>query len=162
MNCMFQHHPDGIITIKNDNQIYIDTLENFILDYGKEYFLPDDQILRFYIRGKEHYVSDGHNQIMLETTWDEGNQIISFLPNLLLSQQNRIKSLEHIPTIEEIMEQIRSTRNRLLAKCDWTQLPDAPLTVEQKHALAIYRQQLRDFPSTCDPKNPAWPIKPNS
>ena len=64
------------------------------------------------------------------------------------------------PTLEERLIAIRTKRNQLLTECDWTQLPDAPLTTEQKQSWAAYRQQLRDFPSTCDPYNPVWPTKP--
>ena len=56
---------------------------------------------------------------------------------------------------------IRLERDRLLASCDWTQVPDSPLTPEQKQAWADYRQALRDFPSTCDPNNPVWPVRPD-
>lgn len=58
------------------------------------------------------------------------------------------------------MPEIRERRNYLLAACDWTQLPDAALTPEQKAAWAVYRQQLRDFPAVCDPNNPVWPVPP--
>lgn len=64
------------------------------------------------------------------------------------------------PTIKELLVQIRTKRNQLLTECDWTQLPDAPLTAEQKQAWAVYRQALRDMPETCDPCNPVWPMKP--
>jgi len=39
----------------------------------------------------------------------------------------------------------REYRNQLLSSTDWTQLPDAPLTDEQKAAYGIYRQALRDL-----------------
>jgi len=55
---------------------------------------------------------------------------------------------------------IRATRNNLLSISDWTQMTDTPLTPEQKQAWAVYRQQLRDFPETCDPENPVWPVMP--
>lgn len=47
-------------------------------------------------------------------------------------------------------------RDSLLARSDWTQLSDCPLTVEQKQAWAEYRQFIRnvseqkDFPSIID------------
>lgn len=61
---------------------------------------------------------------------------------------------------EAVVRRMRMHRNQLLFGSDWTQLPDAPLTTEQKQAWAEYRQQLRDFPETCDPNNPAWPTPP--
>jgi hypothetical protein len=41
----------------------------------------------------------------------------------------------------------RTMRNSLLTGCDWTQVPDSPLTEAQKEAWRTYRQALRDFPS---------------
>jgi hypothetical protein len=59
------------------------------------------------------------------------------------------------------MEQLRAERNNRLALCDWTQVADAPLSVEQKAAWAAYRQELRDLPeNTEDAANPEWPSQP--
>jgi hypothetical protein len=56
---------------------------------------------------------------------------------------------------------IREARNRLLTECDWTQLPDAPLTDEQKQVWATYRQQLRDIPETFEnPEAAEFPENP--
>lgn len=63
-------------------------------------------------------------------------------------------------SVEELLANIRLVRDRLLAECDWTQLPDTMLTDEEKTAWAQYRQALRDFPETCDPYNPVWPVRP--
>jgi hypothetical protein len=41
---------------------------------------------------------------------------------------------------------IRLHRNQLLKDCDWTQLPDAPLSLEEKQAWSDYRQALRNIP----------------
>lgn len=46
----------------------------------------------------------------------------------------------------DYMELLRNVRNDKLLNSDWTQLEDAPLTVEQREAWATYRQALRDFP----------------
>ncbi len=64
------------------------------------------------------------------------------------------------PTAAELLLSIRSQRDSLLAICDWTQLPDSPLAADKKAVWATYRQALRDFPATCDPANPAWPVPP--
>jgi len=60
--------------------------------------------------------------------------------------------------LEVAMRQVRAERNAQLAACDWTQLPDAPVDPQPWIA---YRQELRDFPSVCDPLNPQWPLPPN-
>jgi hypothetical protein len=41
---------------------------------------------------------------------------------------------------------VRSFRNETLTRSDWTQLGDAPFTVEEKDAWTAYRQALRDVP----------------
>lgn len=53
--------------------------------------------------------------------------------------------------------EIRTQRNDLLAACDWTQLPDAPVEVLP---WAIYRQALRDITKQSDPFNITWPQEP--
>jgi len=51
-------------------------------------------------------------------------------------------------------------RNKRLADCDWTQLPDIPSTVD-KAAWAVYRQALRDLPNNnLDVHNPVYPVPP--
>lgn len=63
-------------------------------------------------------------------------------------------------TAEELLGAIRRQRNIRLSACDWTQIPDAPLLPDVKGEWAAYRQALRDFPETCDPFNPVWPVAP--
>lgn len=55
---------------------------------------------------------------------------------------------------------VRDQRNSLLASCDWTQLPDAPVTAEKRQEWVTYRQQLRDITSQSDPFNIVWPTEP--
>jgi len=57
---------------------------------------------------------------------------------------------------------MRRQRDRLLAASDWTQMPDSPLTDEQRAAWATYRQALRDAPANWTPA-PTWdaPEPPN-
>lgn len=55
----------------------------------------------------------------------------------------------------------RIERNKRLSNTDWTQLADAPLTVEQKAAWATYRQALRDLPQAEGyPDSFTWPVAP--
>lgn len=53
-------------------------------------------------------------------------------------------------------------RNQKLYACDWTQLPDVPLTAEQKAEWVTYRQQLRDVTNQPDPFNITWPVAPQA
>lgn len=54
----------------------------------------------------------------------------------------------------------RAVRDLVLQRCDWTQLPDAPIASAEKTAWAAYRQALRDLPN--DPNWPSlsWPTPP--
>ena len=55
-----------------------------------------------------------------------------------------------------LQKQLRDKRNKLLATCDWTQLPDIPENIRQRYAQ--YRKKLRDFPANCaDYESPEWP-----
>ncbi len=58
---------------------------------------------------------------------------------------------------------LRAKRDRLLAASDWTQLPTARLTDEQRSAWDQYRAALFDLPETTeDPAQPIWPIAPTT
>ena len=60
-------------------------------------------------------------------------------------------------------EEVRATRDRLLAACDWTQMPDIQMSEETINLWRTYRQTLRDI--TSDYKKPAdvrWPESPVS
>ena len=53
---------------------------------------------------------------------------------------------------------VRDDRNKRLAECDWTQLPDTPV---DKMAWASYRQELRDISKqTGFPWEVTWPTAP--
>jgi hypothetical protein len=54
---------------------------------------------------------------------------------------------------------VRAERNKLLASCDWTQLPDAPVNTA---AWATYRQALRDITNQANPFNIVWPASPSA
>lgn len=59
---------------------------------------------------------------------------------------------------------IRAQRDARLRACDFTQLPDAPLSLEERAAWAVYRQALRDLPGLYadDPASLVWPNPPGS
>lgn len=72
-------------------------------------------------------------------------------------------------TAEEIAQRtdaqwqsVRDQRDSKLQACDWTQLPDVPLTEEQKAEWVTYRQQLRDVTNQPDPFNIVWPVAPQA
>ena len=55
----------------------------------------------------------------------------------------------------------RSERTRRLSECDWVLVSDVPLSQEKIDEWKVYRQALRDLPSTTeDFENPTWPSVP--
>lgn len=67
---------------------------------------------------------------------------------------------------EEVLSAvIRGRRNFELSASDWTQIPDSPLSAQQKSAWATYRQALRDmttvYADVTDPSTIVWPLAPN-
>ena len=52
------------------------------------------------------------------------------------------------PSEDELKAQVRAVRDSYLLATDFTQLPDAPFTAEQKTQYADYRQYLRDYTET--------------
>ena len=63
------------------------------------------------------------------------------------------------------IKELRNIRNHLLAECDWTDLPNAPLTETKKIEWQNYRQQLRDLTNGLttvdDVNNVVYPTKPS-
>lgn len=72
----------------------------------------------------------------------------------------------HDPSLLQIAPEFaqskaRAQRTALLSACDWTQMPDANMTIEKKNAWNVYRQALRDLPNSEGwPLSHEWPIAP--
>jgi len=88
------------------------------------------------------------------SAYDDG-EFVSVVQVELLTEEE-IQSAK-----DSAMANIKSTRNQLLASCDWTQMPDVDFT--KKTLWATYRQTLRDLPSTItDPRTfTEWPHNPD-
>lgn len=54
------------------------------------------------------------------------------------------------PSEDELKEAVRAVRNGYLQDTDFTQLPDAPFTTEEKAQYADYRQYLRDYTESAE------------
>lgn len=55
-------------------------------------------------------------------------------------------------------DSVRAERNKKLADCDWTQLPDVSVDTA---SWAAYRQELRDVTNQTDPFAIVWPVEPS-
>lgn len=66
-------------------------------------------------------------------------------------------AVQHAPSAEELLAARRRRRDQLLAASDWTQLPDSPLSEDDRAEWAIYRQALRDL----DMDGTSWPLAPD-
>ena len=63
------------------------------------------------------------------------------------------------------LEYLRDMRDDLLQECDWTQMPDSPLSDSKKAEWATYRQALRDLPTNYTNSDSTtdivWPTRPS-
>jgi hypothetical protein len=81
----------------------------------------------------------------------------------LLNEQEfaawRAQNPEPQKPTEQVADEVRAERNRLLARSDWTQAADVPQATKDKWA--PYRQALRDVPQQDGfPHNVVWPQSP--
>lgn len=65
------------------------------------------------------------------------------------------------PTAEQRLAALRERRDKLLRASDYTQMPDLPISDEQRAAWVTYRQALRDLPALIDYLDEIeWPTPP--
>lgn len=75
--------------------------------------------------------------------------------------EETLRALDAEISLELRWDKVKSKRNKLLTSCDWTQIPDSPLSSEQKSEWAQYRQLLRDVPQQqVEPEQVVWPSSP--
>ncbi len=68
---------------------------------------------------------------------------------------------DELKTDEEMAEEAREKRDKLLAESDYLLMADYPISSEALVALKTYRQALRDVPEQSGfPKTIEWPSKP--
>ena len=122
---------------------------SFLMDYGYAVFKYTEQPVPVQF---EH-TSDG--PIVWDATKDAYTNSWVNTPftaaEIETSKQNALASL-------------RGHRNMMLQACDYTQLPDVPLTTEKRAEWATYRQQLRDYMDSVTDvlAPPPWPRRPQS
>ena len=85
-------------------------------------------------------------------------EVINFTENPPSAQ--KLNEYSESKAQEERLVQLMH-RNQKLAASDWTNLPDSPLSTEQKSAWAEYRQALRDITKQESfPSSIIWPTEP--
>jgi hypothetical protein len=93
--------------------------------------------------------------------WQEVQEAKPVLQNNVWKQAwtiTDIATADRDALIQKEWGSVRSRRNSLLLKSDWTQLADSPT---DKAAWASYRQALRDLPKmTSNPFEAVWPEEP--
>ncbi len=78
----------------------------------------------------------------------------------LLPGEAAVESLPAELLLRIRTDQARADRSRLLRDTDWTQMPDAQLSVVQRAEMAVYRQALRDLPEQPGFPDCVWPAAP--
>jgi len=103
----------------------------------------------------------------VETQVDYTKNIIEVLPEFIDGVWTQTWSITDA-TQQEIDErlskkwqEVREERGSRLNSSDWTQLPDSPLTEEQKNAWRQYRQELRDITNQANPFEIIYPVQPS-
>jgi hypothetical protein len=81
------------------------------------------------------------------------------LDKAALLNSNKVESLL---TDAQKLAWIVDERNKRLASCDWTQLPDVIILHDDVwlNNWRVYRQALRDLPASVDINSPMYPIPP--
>ena len=83
---------------------------------------------------KEYYQKIGYEIKDVEEGYDGNWYVLGYAP------------AKPEPTEDEMKENVKMIRNSYLQQTDFTQLSDAPFTVEEKAEYAEYRKYLRDYP----------------
>ena len=120
--------------------------------YSKECL--DDSVTRFIVED-----AGGSGRLRIHETIEECFDAWSEL--------NKIENPDKEKFIKKVTEyciiyatnEMRTKRNELLAESDWTQMNDVELSDDAEWKL--YRQALRDLPSSVDIEKIVYPLKPD-
>ena len=99
-----------------------------------------------------------YSHVVIQNDGDEtGNYIAEWNLDIPQPTNEQLNSYATIAESNEKWSSIRLKRNQLLAETDWTANSDVTMSDTMK----IYRQQLRDLPSTStNPDEIVFPTKP--
>jgi hypothetical protein len=119
--------------------------------------LTEEQVERFGVHKKQIVTPPYHEPAT--QSLDEGPALLIdgvWTQNYIVSDLSADESAAKVGAQWNV---IRAERNKLLADCDWTQLPDASADAA---AWATYRQALRDITTQANPFAIVWPESPSS
>lgn len=138
--------------------MYIDNSKNIIQD--NEPF-KSSQGVKYPSNFPKNVISELHKVNETVCKCPDGHRVKGFAVDENYNQvwEYEQKSVDEInQEIASQWENIRSERNNLLSSCDWTVLPDAPISNKQEWI--DYRQLLRDITKQSDPFNIIFPAPP--
>lgn len=119
-------------------------------------FIEADPVISTLSPDEDEYnipVEDGYIQ-RADGAWIQQWKLVS-----KFKTQEELDAYNEI-TLKEKWEAVRASRDTYIAKTDYTQLPDTPITDECRAAFANYRTALRNITSQPDPFNIVWPEVP--
>lgn len=115
------------------------------------------------------YALEQHGYARFERTQMSLSEVQIGEPTYVMSEDGVVRQVNTVRemTQEEKLEHwVRRPRNYLLATCDWTQVPDVPMTDALRKKWKDLRQELRDMTDTyADIENPdeiEWPAAPTA
>lgn len=107
------------------------------------------------------------SELLTDYYWDRDTETLVLYPTPKPSRSHYWTGSSWTKNTILFDREVRAKRQEMLSSSDWTQVPDSPLTPEQKTAWAIYRQELRDITdnltgaeNTLD--DVPWPSKPTA
>jgi hypothetical protein len=114
-------HPDGMVFVRVDGEVYADTKENFERDFSVTFPpLPEGAIERIYDQGRRHAIqAEGDVIGGGEMPWKLGDQVINGLGTALKNKKQRDDALEQLRREEQrvaVERQLRDMQAAAAAK----------------------------------------------
>lgn len=113
-----------------------------------------------YMINAEHGIIEGQTVDNVETAYVVNGEILPMPAKPSKHHQWDYAKSTWFFDVSAAWSHVRVTRNALLNKSDWTQLPDVPSVT--KEDWAAYRQLLRDVTNQNNPLRIEWPIPPSN
>lgn len=164
--------------VPGDKAIYLDG--TFLLDIQQDWtWVPSNvHAIQWYDTWGEIEYNDGtpNEQIAELGNYSQATILFKLEKERLKQEQLKEKALREAST--DWWAEFRALRNKKLLECDWTQLPNVPISEEKKAEWEQYRQTLRnltdivenpkpyveslvDLSSPLDPYEVGWPRTPD-